>query len=213
MEIKYTNFELDEKTFGKNEICALFNETGTFIEDNIYDVRTFNQISNLPVGIYLRFGTNVKTKKLIFDLLSEFEISKELQRRPLKKLSTSEFIKVQIIKLCASPVKNIILDGLDTYFNYKDLTVILKTLKNHLVQIDKTVIVTANKVDNLVQYADRYIIVEEGRIIYAGCDYEKAPLKTDIRTFTNIANDKGAKLKDYKEANDLLKAIYRSVKR
>lgn len=212
MEIKYTNFELDPKVYGKNEISALFDMGETFIEDTIYDVRRFTITSNLPVGLYLRFGANTKMRKLVFDMLSELEISKELERRPLKKLSTSEQIKVQLIKLCTSPAKTIILEGLDTYFNYKDLISILKSLKNHLVQIEKNVIVTTNKVENLVQYADRYIVIEEGQIVYNGTSFEKTNLETDIKVFTNLANQKGAKLKDYKEANDLLKAIYRSVK-
>lgn len=211
MEIKYTTFELDPKIFEKNGVNALIDPNGTFIYDNIYDVRTYHPTSVLPAGLFLRFGANIATRKIIFDMLSELEISKELEKRPLKKLSTSEQAKILLIKLCTSNVKNIILEGLDTFFNYKDTIMIIKSLKNHLAATDKTVIVTMNKVDNAIVIADRFLIVRDGKIVYNGKDYTKIE-NTDIKRFTELANAKGAKIKDYKDASDLLKAIYRSVK-
>lgn len=211
MEIKYTNFDLDPKLFIKNEINVLVDPNGTFIYDNVYDVKTYAPSSALPVGMFLKFGANIAKRKIIFDMLSEFEISKELEKRPLKKLSTSELLRVLLIKLCTSDAKNIILEGLDTYFNYKDMIMIVKTLKNHLVATDKTVVLTTNKVDNGIQCADHYIVIEEGKPIYNGNDYAKIS-GTDIKKFTALANAKGAKIKDYKDPSDLLKAIYRSVK-
>lgn len=212
MEIGYTNFELDSDIFGKNEITALIDTNGTFLYDKIYDIKSFAPESRLPLIVYLRFNTNFKKWKLLDELLEDLEIPKELMVRPLSKLSSSELQKVLIIKLCISNAKNIIIESIDTYFNFKDITLILKTLKMKLDRIGKNVLVTANNPDNLVQYVHRYIVAKDGNISYIGKDFTKMGVPTSIRTFIDLANNRGAKLNDYKEPNDLLKAIYRSVK-
>lgn len=213
MEIKYTNFPLSKKIYGQNEITAIFDHDGTFLYETIYDLKIYKPQSRLSVNLFLRFGANTKKRKLIFDMLSELEITKDLEKRPLRKLSTTELYKVLLIKLCISPAKNIILENLDTHFNYKDMMQILKTLKNHLPEIEKNVIFTTNKPDNSIENVDRYIVVRNGQITYNGKDHTALDVPTSINTFTELANSKGAKLKKYKEANDLLKAIYRSIKK
>jgi len=72
---------------------------------------------------------------------------------------------------------------------------------------------STNKIDNAIEVCDRFIIASENRIIYDGKDIDKLPEKTSIASFVDGANSKGAKLSYYKEPNDLLKAIYRSVKK
>ena len=209
MEIKYSNCTLDSKIYGSNEIIAFVDMEDKFLSNNISDLKNYTSHSKLPIGLFLKFGASIKMRKLIFDMQSELEINAPLQNRRLDKLSMSELLKVLIIKICSSRAKVIILESLDTYFNYKDMIQIIKTIKNHIVEMNKTVILTMNKVDNLIQYADRYIVVEDGDIVYNGKDFTKIPIPTDIKSFTDLANKKGAKLK---EANDLLKAIYRSIK-
>lgn len=214
MEISYTNFELDTQIYGTNELIGLIDKSGDFIYENFYDVRPITYNDNLSVALYLKNMPFYKNKKkLTFDMLDEFGITKELQKRSLKKLSTSELLKVLIIKLCSSDAKTIILDSIDSYLSYGDLNAILKTLKNHLPEIKKNVIFMTNKVDNIIQYSSRYIIVEEGKIIYNGNDFKKLPIESSIANFVRLANQKGAALENYKDVNDLLKAIYRSVKR
>lgn len=212
MEIEYTNFELDPDIFGKNEITALIDTNGTFLYNKIYDIRSYNPQSFLPVGLFLRFSTSMKKWKIIEELLDEFDIDHNLEKRPITKLSSSELQKVLLIKLCVSNAKNIIIESIDTYFNFKDIIHILKTIKNKLGVLEKNVIVTANNPDNLVQYVHRYIVAKDGNITYIGKDFTKLGVPTSIKTFIDLANKRGAKLNDYKEPNDLLKAIYRSVK-
>lgn len=212
MEIKYTNFEIDPKIYGVGEIIGLYDPENNFIYENFYDERSVSYNPLVPVGLFLRFGKGIKDKKVIFDMLSEFEISKELQKRPLGKLSTSELIKVLIIKVALSPAKTIILDSIDTYLNSRDLNTVIKTLKNHLIEIQKSVIFTSNDIDNLLAVATQYVIIKDGKIAYNGKDFSKVGVETDISIFTKLANAKGAKLKNYKDESDLLKAIYRSIK-
>lgn len=212
MEIKYTNFALDSEIYGHNEITALIDENGSYLDDTIYDIRTLSIKSNLPVGFILKLNGRLKSRKIVFDMLSEMEVTKDVLKKPFSKLSSTEQIKILIIKVCSSNAKNLILESLDTYLNYKDLMQIIKSIKNHLSEMEKNVIITMNKIDNLIELSNRYLVIKDGNIVYNGKDFSKVPYPTEIKIFTELANAKGAKLKDYKEANDLLKAIYRSVK-
>jgi len=213
MEIKYTNFLLNYEIFGKNEITAVFDHDGTFLYKNLYDIRKYQPKSRLPVRLFLKIGINKTMRELVENLLAELEISKELERRTLDKLSSSELYKILFIKICTSTAKSVILESMDTYLNFADLTRVLKTIKNYSKSINKNFIITTNKVDNSIQFVDRYIVVSNGNITYNGKDFSAINEPTNIKNFTELANARGAKLKDYKEANDLLKAIYRSIKK
>lgn len=213
MEINYTNFELNPKVFGTNCLSGLIDIDSQYLYNNVYDIRSLQYNENLTVTWFLKFGANRKNKKIIFEMLSEFEISEELQKRKLKTLSESELTKVLIIKACISNAKTIILNYIDSILNWRDLNTVLKTIKNHLVEIEKNVIFSTNKIDNIILHSDKYIIVKNNEIIYNGNDITELPIDTEINEFVKLANKKGAKLDYYKEANDLLKAIYRSIKK
>lgn len=206
--IKYTNFLVDEQVYGNYEIVGLVDMTGEFLYETMYDIKVPTFSSFLSVSLYLNLGN--KNRKLTNILLSEFEIDRNLLNRPLSKLSSSELVKILLIKVATGDAKTIILDSIDTYLNYNDFTSVLKTLKSHIKEIDKTVIFSTNKVDNILS-CDRYIIANDGSIIYNGNDIASLPIETETASITNLANKKGAKLDYYKDVNDLLKAIYRSV--
>jgi len=213
MEINYTNFDLDAKIFGKNCLSGLIDLNGQYLYNNIYDIRKIQFNENMSVKLFLKFGANKKNKKIIFEMLSEFEINEEIQKRKMKTLSESELIKVLIIKVCTSEAKTIILNSIDSTLNWRDLNTVLKTLKNHIVEMGKNVIFTSNKIDNIILHCDKYIIIENETIIYNGNNVAELPVDPEINEFVKLANKKGAKLDFYKEPNDLLKAIYRSVKK
>ncbi|HBA37726.1 MAG TPA: hypothetical protein DCY94_03300 [Firmicutes bacterium] len=206
--VKYTNFELDEHVYGKNELVGILDKTGGFIYESLYDIKTPLYNGNLPVNIFLAFGA--KNKKLKANLISELEIGKELLKRPLKNLSTTETVKILSIKMMLSDCKTILFDFPDSYFNYKDLEKFLKTIRTHLKEANKTAIFTTNKPDNLL-FGSKYIVVNDQSIIYNGNDFKSLPEPIETVEFAHLANTRGAKLDDYKEPSDLLKAIYRSV--
>lgn len=207
--IKYTNFKVDEHLFGKGEIIGLYDKSGEYLNNTLYDIKSAIEAPHIPCGLYLKFKS--KNQKLTATLMSEFGIDRELQKRTTKKLSSTEAIKISLINVLSSDAKTVILDSIDAYFNTEDFCHIIKTIKSHLKELDKTIIFLSNKPDHIIK-ADRYIVANESSIIYSGKDLHKLPIKTETMLFADLANKKGAKLDYYKEANDLLKAIYRNVR-
>ena len=89
----------------------------------------------------------------------------------------------------------------------------MKTLRRNLKDIDKTIILSSNSLDNIVPLCTKYIVLNNADVDYAGSNIEMLPVKTEIMKFTDRANDRKAKMSYYKDPSDLLKAIYRSVKK
>ena len=212
MEIEYSSFIPDFETFGNRELCGIVDKNGTFLYNKIYDIRRLEYNKMHTVKMFLAID-KLKNKDLIDNLFSEFEQNNEIYNKKLKDLSSSELIKVLIIKLTVSRVKVIILEHIDTYLNNRDLANILHTLKTILDRLDKTIIFSTNKMDNIIRECTRYLIASEDHLIYKGTSIEDIPEKTEIMKFVDAANKKKAKLVYYKDASDLLKAIYRSVKK
>ena len=55
------------------------------------------------------------------------------------------------------------------------------------------------------------MIVDDKTVLFNGDNFERLPIKTNLMKIADLANKKNAKLDYYKDVNDLLKAIYRSV--
>lgn len=211
MEISYSNYELDTNLFPKNEVIGLIDKNSSFIYNRIYDLKNIQFNMNHKVMTFLGLD-GIKKRKLLKDIKDQIGITKELEKKQLRTLSSGELIKVLILKACIIDTKVIVLNHIDAYLNDRDLKDIFIALKRNKEQIGKTIIFATNKVDNIISNTNYYIIASENRVIYNGNDINTIKDKTSVMTFVDAANKKGAKLNYYKDANDLLKAIYRSVK-
>jgi len=212
MEIKYSKFSLDTKTYGNFELCGIIDRNSNFIDKRVYDIKMLKYNPNITVGMFL-FINKIKHRELVDTLLESFGFTKVIKKKLMRNLSNSELIKILLVKVCSSEAKVIILEHIDTYLNYRDLKDVLVSIRKQLKTIEAHVLFSTNKIDNAIEVCDRFIIASENRIIYDGKDIDKLPEKTSIASFVDGANSKGAKLSYYKEPNDLLKAIYRSVKK
>ncbi len=210
MEIKYTNFEVDKNIFTKGQICGLLDLTGNYLYENIYDLQKVIVKSILPIGMYLHLKT--KDKKMLEDLISELELDRTILKKNAKNLSTNEFLKVNLIEAILNGYKTVVLSHIDICVCYKDLTNILKTVRKHIKSSDIIVIYETTKPDNLLEQVDSFLVTEKGKIIYKGTNVLELPVETEIKKIVELARKKGVKLDNYRDVNDLLKAIYRSVK-
>lgn len=213
MEIEYSTYDIKNSIYGNCELVGLYDITGDFVYNNFYDIRNVSYSKKKTANMYLKFMQNVSNKKLIDTLISDLGIEKNILKTTMGNLSSSELIKILLIKTLTSDAKVIILKYIDIYLNYKDFKIIMQTIKNHLAEIDKHVILVTNNADLLIEQCNRFIVAENKQIIYNGKDIKEFPIKTSIAKFVDTANEKKAKLDYYKSADDLLKAIYRSVKR
>ena len=212
MEIKYTTSTLDPKIFQKKELYGLYDKNSNFIQNRIENIDSVTYNEKKKTKWFL-LTLNTDNKELQKKLKSEFEISSKIENKRLSELTTYELTSVLIIKALILKANVIILEYIDAFLTASDFKRIMLHIKNILSLIDKTIIFSANKIDNMIITTNNYIITSEDRIIYNGNNINNIHEATDIMEFVDKANKKGAKLTYYKDPNDLLKAIYRSIKK
>ena len=212
MEVKYSNTQIDYKIFQKNEIYGLYDRNSNYINNRIENINIIKYNNKKRVKRFL-FTLNINKKKLIKKIKEEFEITKSLEKKKLCELSSYELLCILIIKAYLIKSEVIILNHIDALLLTADFKRIMLHIKNTVSKTDKTMIVSVNRLDNIITTTSNYVIASENRIIYNGNNINALHESTDIMKFVDAANKKGAKLTYYKDANDLLKAIYRSVKK
>lgn len=210
MEIKYTNFDADPKIFSKNETYGIIDINSSYINESVYGISEPDFRRILTARFFLKRGS--KDHKMLKEMISELELEETTLKKKMSVLSSSELVKVLFIKLLQADAKMIILDHADSVLNNKDFLTVLKMAQKYAKICTKKIVVITNKPDNILKYVDRYIAVEDGKVVYNGVDALKLPVDTELTKFIAEANEKGAKLSKYKDTSDLLKAIYRSVK-
>lgn len=212
MEIEYSNFDINKEIFQENKINGLIDLNSNLLYNKIYNIQKVKYNYNQKVK-YFFLKELLNNSNILKTLEEDFYINKEVLNRKMEELSTSELCKTLLIKACLSDAKVIILKNIDMYFNDRDLKDLFFVLKKHIEKIKKTIIFSTSKIDNIILNVDNYIIARENEVLYSGNSISSLNEKTDIIEFVDAANKKGAKLHYYKDRNDLLKAIYRSVKK
>ena len=213
MEIEFSNFEVDKKIFGEKTISGLYDTKGTFIYKNLYGIEKLKVNNNLTVRTYLLLSKLSRKKySLTKKLLNDLEIDSTKQKLKLKELSMVDYIKVLVIRLVSKSCKTIVLKNIDISLNFNEQARLFNALRRNIKLVNKTIIFESMNIESIVPNSDYYVIADDNKVIYSGDDFTKLPVKTEIMEIVDLANKKGAKLSYYKDINDLLKAIYRSVK-
>lgn len=208
MEIGLSKNDILSRAFEKDEINGLYEIESSLI--NSYYI--LGSLINWKTKHYL-LKEKVKNGRLFDTLIKELEISNDILNKRLHVLSSGEYIRVLILKACLSNSKSILLNHIDANLSFGELNNIMKTLRRNLKDIDKTIILSSNSLDNIVPLCTKYIVLNNADVDYAGTNIEMLPVKTEIMKFIDRANDRKAKMSYYKDPSDLLKAIYRSVKK
>ena len=209
MEIVYTNNELDSHYFKKYKVNGLYSKNSNYLKSLAIDLKEININKKMNVGVYLKYGNKQKFS-IISELLKEFDIE-HLQKQKLGELSTTELLKILTIKELVGNNETIILRSIDNYLNTRDLKRYFQILKNHIDKLRKTIIFETNNIDNLSKICSNILITDNNNVLFNGDNFDRLPMKTNLMKIADLANKKNAKLDYYKDVNDLLKAIYRSV--
>lgn len=212
MEIKYSNCNLDAKIFQKNELYGLYDKNSNFINNRFNDIHIMTYNPKLTVNSYL-LNIRLSRRNILKLAKKELGIGIDLLSKKIGELSSEELARVLIAKSLITKSNIIVLDHIDVFLTTTAFKDLIFHIKNLLPNLDKCIVVSANKLDNIINITNNYIIVSEDRIIYNGTNIESMHEPTEIIKFVNTANKKGAKLNYYKDSKDLLKAIYRSVKK
>lgn len=138
-------------------------------------------------------------------------------RNPLD-LSLSEQKKVMIASIIAYNPKVIIFDEIEKGLNNYDRNNIIRLIKLLKTKHKRTIILISNDIDFIFKCTDYIHVIEKGKLLFS-C--EKKDLYNEgigkmiklpqIIKFVNKAREKGSKLEDYYELNELIKGVYRDV--
>lgn len=211
MEIEYTNYALNSNIFKIGEINGIISLDDNFMYKNLYDNKKLNLYDKIPLFMQLKAFKFGKDLEFIDRLIQDFNLDKNVLFRKVDEISDSEKIKVSIIKLLSSNSKVIVLKFIDNYLNSRDLQNIFNTMSGYLKEKNKTVVFETTNIDNVVKTCENIIVTKNNEILFQGSDFSKMPVTTSLMEFANLANAKGANIGYYKDVNDLLKAVYRSV--
>ena len=210
MEIRYSNSDEKIHYFKNSNINGLICLKGDYIGDSVKSIKSAVYNSKVQVGFFLKintlFGGNAVNK-----LVDELDIDKRILRLKLSDLSDAELAKVLIIKLLSSKHKIIILRGIEAYFPLRDFKVFMQKLINHVEKSKQMIIYETNNIDILTDICNTITVYDGEKVIFSSDDYKRLPIKTNLMKIADLANERNAKLDYYKDVNDLLKAIYRSV--
>ena len=209
MEIIYTNNELDTHYFKKYKINGLYSVNANYLKSLDIDLKEIPINKKMNTGVFIKHG-NKQKGSIITELLKEFDVE-HLQKQKLGELSTTELIKIIAVKELVSSNETIIFKSIDNFLNTRDLKRFFQILNNHTDKLKKTIIFETTNIDNLSKVCSNIMIVDDKTVLFNGDNFERLPIKTNLMKIADLANKKNAKLDYYKDVNDLLKAIYRSV--
>ncbi len=214
MEIEYSRFEVNPEIFGEKLITGVYDLDGNFIYRNLYRLEKLKINNMLTVRSFLLLSSmNKKKYTLAKNLLNDLEITPQMRRKKLVNLAFGDYIKVLIIKMILNSSKTIVLKNIEISFTSKELTNIFHVLRRNLKNYPKKIIYISKNINCIIPNTDYYIITKDNKVVYSGDDINSLPVKTELMEIVDLANKKGAKLKYYKDVNDLLKAIYKNVEK
>ena len=151
------------------------------------------------------------------ELLQLLELKESLFSRNMDELSTTQKIKVLILKCLIQNPDTILVDGIFERLDSFNRKKILKLLLNLKKFKEKTIIISTINIDLIYEFIDDIILIDNGKVLCAGNKFE-------IYENCNINKPFTIKIKDaiYEKSkinignndniNELIKAIYREMR-
>lgn len=164
---------------------------------------------------------NYDESKLL-ELLNTFNLNKDILNKNYIELSSSEYLKIELIIGFLSPVKVLLLDNPIINFDTKSIKSLIKILKNQK-RLNKIIILTSNDTNFLLEICDRVVVFDNKKIIEDGNKFDifsneklLKDINLEVPNVINFSNKvklyKGKKIGYRTNINDLLKDIYRYAK-
>ncbi|MDD2504682.1 MAG: hypothetical protein PHF21_00215 [Bacilli bacterium] len=204
MEVMYIK-KISNNYLKNKDIIGLVGEYSDLIT-LVNDVESIKINSNVKVKFYLKNEVN---------LLEKFNLSKNINNKKIKELSTTELKILTLIKIISLNPELIILNNFEIGINEKYLNTIVRFLKNINLERKIKIIILSKNTLFLNKISKKIIIMKNNIIKYQGeiLSAIKQGLlpKPEILNFIDLANEKGAKLDYTLDEKELLKDIYRSV--
>ena len=157
------------------------------------------------------------------EIITMLEIEEEILDRSVYSISESELYKVMIASIMLCNPDNLVFDEVLFSLDYKTKTKLLKLLMKLKKFFNKTIIIVCPNIDDIYEFIDDIMIIDEGQILLYGNKYniyndnydlikEKNIRIPTIVEFIKQMKDKGIKLDNVDNINELIKTIYREMR-
>ena len=190
----------------KGYIYGLMGNINLTTNNNNYSIITDYKF-NGTVEEYLNSPKAASSLKMV--LLDENVMPKNA-----RDLSIGELKKVSLAKALIDGKDYLVLDYFDKSFNHKEIDYFIRLIKRMTSDYHKTVILFTNDITILWNNIEELLIVDEYFVIntipkekyFEFIDKLNEP---EIVRFTRLMKELGLYIENYKDTQDLLKAIYR----
>ena len=157
------------------------------------------------------------------EIITMLEIDNELLDKSVYSISESELYKVMIASIMLCNPDNLVFDEVLFSLDYKSKTKILKLLMKLKKFFNKTIIIICPNIDDIYEFIDDIIIIDEGKILLSGNKYEIYSDNYDlikekniriptIVEFINKMKEEGINLDNVDNINELIKTVYREMR-
>lgn len=161
--------------------------------------------------------------KRVEEILKMVGLSNSILQRNVFNVSKSEKIKILLSQMLLYNPELIILDSITEELDSKSRTKLFKLIIKLKKFHNKTIIISSLKADNIYEFVDNLIILDNGKIV---CSGNKFDVYNDINVINNefiskpltiefknkIKKEANIDLGNNDSINELIKAIYREVR-
>lgn len=190
----------------KGYIYGLMGNINLTTNNNNYSIITDYKF-NGTVEEYLNSPKAASSLKMV--LLDE-----NVMKKNARDLSIGELKKVSLAKALIDGKDYLVLDYFDKSFNHKEIDYFIRLIKRMTNDYQKTVILFTNDITVLWNNIKELLIVDEYFVIntipkekyFEFIDKLNEP---EIVRFIKLMKELGLNIENYKDTQDLLKAIYR----
>ena len=157
------------------------------------------------------------------EIITMLEINEDILDKSIYSISESELSKVLIASIMLYNPDNIIFDEVLYSLDHKSKTKLLKLLMKLKKFFNKTIIIVCPNIDDIYEFIDDIIVVDEGKIILCDNKYKLYNDNYDLLVDKNIRiptivsfirkmKDKGINLDNVDTINELIKTVYREMR-
>lgn len=208
--IKYT------PKYNKKDIALIsIMEAYDIIQSNVYNF-IISKVKEYKVKIE-------DIDKKIEELLKKLELNKSILNSVMSNISTSEKIKILIVRALLYDPNTLIIDNIFSILDSKSRDKVVKLLINLKKFENKTIILSSININIIYEFIDNIIIIKNDKVIYYGdkfiCFENKKILEDKLiekPLVVEIANKvykkSNIKLGKNDSINELIKSIYREIR-
>ena len=157
------------------------------------------------------------------EIITMLEIEEDILDKSVYSISESELYKVMIASIMLCNPDNLIFDEVLFSLDSRSKNKLLKLLMKLKKFFNKTIIIVCPNIDDIYEFIDDIIIIDEGKILLHGNKYEIYNDNYDLIKEKNIRiptivefikqmKEKGIKLDNVDNINELIKTIYREMR-